>query len=413
MENQYKNTSNEAYHNDLEESDLPPISFTQPNSQKECFVYKYSQNQNVTRMNAFTVQQSPQPVEKVVECSDETMLEQKQENQKVERSYSENSMECEVEKKQKNVNGDVKQNTNIINAKEKVVKQTHSVENVRQIKTKQNDVKNVQMKTNVNQMQNVINKQMQNANQINQTNQISQVSQMNQVSHQTKQKSKEKVNQSMYNVLPNAIPNAMQQTQKEQIATNKLKLTTPQATQKGTAVNVNSPNAKNTKEKKPTKLRFQTCDKKQRPLIPIKSTKPAADPNMTKRREMIRGLRDLQRKCLFTQTKVISSQKTEMNATTFLRDMNEYCYRNDFFRCGMNEKREIIVSCEMFGERTINIVFDMNEKNYENWSFPKPRLSDGKEICDKNMMDKMKKQPSIEILMNELFRIITLCCAKY
>lgn len=477
MENQMKKpTYSTSYQNTVkqtqnqmrkmkEENDLPPISFQeQPKStQPEYFMFNFSKGQAVCRMKNFEeIQQSPQPVEKVVESSDETMLEQKQDQQKIERSYSENSMECEGENQQKKV--------------EKMINHKQASLHMNQSGTI-NPINHPTLSTNktgTNSLPNAIHQPIKT---IQQNNALTQTKQTIHQPHnrQIKQKSKDQIHlpsqpAPIYNVVPNATPtkstqqitqSAVQNTVNQTVQTlvqnttqinqnvtkpmnqqvqvntqmnqnsnqiqnqqtiqqvstqqsstvNKTKMTTPQATIK-TQQQVYQQQTKVSKEKKPAKLRIQPAsEKKQRPLIPIKPSK-ITDPNITKRREMIKVLRDIQRKNFFSPIKP-NQQPNEIKSKTFIKDMNEYCNRNDFFRCQSTEKGEMIVSCDILGEKRMDVVFDLNENNYENWNFPKPKMSDGKEICDKNMMEKMKKQPSIEIFMNELFRIAAVCCEQY
>lgn len=56
-----------------------------------------------------------------------------------------------------------------------------------------------------------------------------------------------------------------------------------------------------------------------------------------------------------------------------------------------------------FSKKRFVVVFRGDSENFENWGFPKPKSVDGKEVCDVQLLERMKRQPTVETFMNELF----------
>ena len=86
--------------------------------------------------------------------------------------------------------------------------------------------------------------------------------------------------------------------------------------------------------------------------------------------------------------------------------MFDYCFKNDFFNCEC-VNNDVIISSPVFSNKRFQIIFKSSDEVFEHWNFQKPKFLDGKEVCDKSMLEKMKKSPSVEVFMNELFRIAT------
>ena len=153
------------------------------------------------------------------------------------------------------------------------------------------------------------------------------------------------------------------------------------------------------KENKKPKLRIQPYDKTKHLL---KLNRTYIDSNSVKRKEIMRQLKQTQANSL-KHVKVVDSIKSNQRFNLFAKEVENFCSRNQFFAMEYSDKQ---IKVTTILSNNFIVVFNASNSIYENWGFQKPTLM-GKEIIDKQLLERMKRSPSIETLMNELFRI---CC---
>ncbi|EAL44288.1 hypothetical protein EHI8A_063500 [Entamoeba histolytica HM-1:IMSS-B] len=153
--------------------------------------------------------------------------------------------------------------------------------------------------------------------------------------------------------------------------------------------------------KKP-KLRIQPTDKSKFCKHSLKIIpKVMIDPNIIKRKEMIKTLKQIQLQSIRCQ---YSTRTESQRFKQLVKEVTDYCNINHFFTCE-HKDTELKVSSFGFSQKKFIVVFKSEAENYSNWGFPKPLFLDGTEVCDTQLLEHMKKQPTVETIMNELFRI--------
>ncbi|ELP92219.1 hypothetical protein EIN_117930 [Entamoeba invadens IP1] len=148
------------------------------------------------------------------------------------------------------------------------------------------------------------------------------------------------------------------------------------------------------------KLRIQSMDKSRYFRTLKVQQKACVDPNILKRKELLKGLKQVQTLAVRENTvKYSNNQKFQ----AFVKEIHDYCNINRFFTY---EVKDTEIKLSSFGcvPQTFVVVFK-EDANYSNWGFPKPLYVDGTEVCDNVLFETMKKQPSVETLLKELFRI--------
>ncbi|KAL7718906.1 Uncharacterized protein QTN25_003854 [Entamoeba marina] len=133
------------------------------------------------------------------------------------------------------------------------------------------------------------------------------------------------------------------------------------------------------------------------------NSKSSVDPNVIKRREWMRSLKQLQINSI-KNSNVCEQGIQPQQFKILVKEVSNYCARNHFFCYECNES-ELKIFTFTVDQSKFVVVFKSNTENYDNWGFPKPLYMDGTDICDEELIEKMKKTPTVETFMNELFRI--------